>query len=154
MPVFISHRSIDTERALTVHQYLTNRGVKCYIDKLDDALQSTDDITNVILKRISQCSHMMAVASEYTQGSWWVPFELGVATESDRRISSYKATNVNLPQYLSKWPILSSQYDLNKFIENYKRDNSVAFSESRATYQDIKSADQFHRRLKIDIGQR
>ena len=154
MPVFISHRSTDTEQATAVHSYLSARGVRCYIDKLDEALQSTDNITEVILARIKQCSHMMAVVSQQTRGSWWVPFELGVATDSDRRISSFKATNVDLPHFLSKWPILKDKYDLDKFIELYKRDSTIAFNESRASYQDVKSADQFHRQLKTNIGQR
>lgn len=154
MPVFISHRSTDSQQATSVYSYLTARGVKCYIDKLDEALQSTDNITKVILARIKQCSHMMAVVSHQTKGSWWVPFELGVATDSDRRISSYKATTVDLPHFLSKWPILKDRYDLDKFIELYKRDSTIAFNESRATYQDIKSADLFHRQLKVNIAQR
>jgi hypothetical protein len=121
---------------------------------LDDSLQSTADITAVILKRIGQCSHMMAVVSGQTQGSWWVPFELGAASNSNRRISSYKSSaTVVLPEYLSKWPIMKSYSDLEKFIQLYKRDKTISFNESRASYQDISSADQFHRSLKQSIGQ-
>lgn len=154
MPVFISHRSTDSDQATFVYCYLTTHGVQCYIDKLDETLQSTDNITDVILTRIKQCSHMMAIVSQQTSGSWWVPFEIGVATDSDRRISSFRAINVDLPHFLSKWPVLKDKHDLDKFIELYKRDSTIAFNEFRASYQDIKSADQFHRQLKINIGQR
>lgn len=56
MPVFISHRSLDKSKAKEIYDYLTNRNVTCYIDMLDPDLSSTDDITSVIMKRISQCT--------------------------------------------------------------------------------------------------
>lgn len=108
MPIFISHRSTDTEQATAVHDYLSTRGVRCYIDKLDKTLQTTDNITEVILSRIKHRTHMMAVVSQQMRESWRVPFEYGVATDFDRCRSSFKAANVDPHHFLSKWPILKS----------------------------------------------
>lgn len=99
---------------------------------------------------------MMAVISNFTQGSWWVPFEIGVASEADRRITSYRLRYAELPQFLSKWPILKDQYDLAKFVQKYKEDALVSIHEGqayRAEMAKVQTADQFHRELKRDLGQ-
>ena len=119
---------------------------------LDPQLQSTDDITSVIVTRVRQCTHLMAVTSANTVSSWWVPFEIGVATDQDRRISTYTLEATNLPDYLKKWPVLKSKAHLDQFIDLYQRDKVVAFSESAAA-RTVTSADNFHQSLKSRIGQ-
>lgn len=154
MPVFLSHKREDTEVAVRIGRYLTSNGVVCYIDVLDPTLKTTDDITDTIISRLKMCSHMMAVVSQYTERSWWVPFETGVATETEKRISSYDVGATNLPEFLSKWPILKSQRDLDLFIQFYRRDTQVPSGEKRAsvpTHSEIRSAQQFHRELKASL---
>jgi len=153
VPVFISHKSSDKSTALEIANYLKIRGVTCYVDVLDPVLQSTDDITSVIVQRIRACSHLMAVTSLDTAKSWWVPFEIGVATDQDRRIATYALQPADLPDYLKKWPIMNNAQHLDAFVELYKRDKTVAFSESNFA-RDILSADSFHRSLKSHLGQR
>lgn len=152
MPVFISHKSVDKPAALEIASYLRVRGVQSYVDVLDPQLQSTDDITSVIVTRVRQCTHLMAVTSANTVSSWWVPFEIGVATDQDRRISTYALEATNLPDYLKKWPVLKTKAHLDQFIDLYQRDKVVAFSESTAA-RTVTSADNFHQSLKSRIGQ-
>jgi hypothetical protein len=157
MPVFISHRSSDNATAKQVHDLLTQLGIKCYIDELDEGLRQTDDITAVIVTRLSQCSHLLAVVSRNTSGSWWVPFEIGVGTASDTRISSYKVAPVDLPQYLSKWPILSSTTDLIKFAQLYGVDKRILLEkgmQAEARNAVVQTAGDFHSQLKRALGQR
>jgi hypothetical protein len=154
MPVFLSHKKEDGTKTLQIEAYLKGKGVTCYVDAFDPELQTTDDITATLMKRIRLCSHLMAVVSEYTKESWWVPFEIGVASDADKRISSYQVTTVQLPDFLRKWPILDSQSDLDRFVELYKKDKVVQYSESKTAYQPISSADQFHRELKMALGQK
>lgn len=151
MPVFLSHKREDKQQTLDIAEYLKYYGVNCYVDVFDAELQSTEDITKKLIERIGQCTHLMAVVSDYTTKSWWVPFEIGVGTEKDRRITSFQLRSVSLPDFLTKWPILKSQTDLDKFIHHYKRDNIVALSESRGQTKNIFSADQFHRDLKASL---
>jgi TIR domain len=70
MPVFISHKSTDKPQALMIADYLDARGVSTYVDVLDPILQTTDDITGVIVRRVRQCTHLMAVTSVTTVNSW------------------------------------------------------------------------------------
>ncbi|KJV05174.1 toll/interleukin-1 receptor domain-containing protein [Methylocucumis oryzae] len=151
MPVFLSHKREDKEQTLRIAGYLKQNNVNCYVDVFDPGLQTTDDITKILMERIGQCTHLMAVVSGYTEKSWWVPFEIGVGSEKDRRITSFQLTNVSLPDFLTKWPILKNQNDLDTFIQFYKQDTMVSLSESVGYTKRVYSADQFHRELKARL---
>ncbi|MEN8342597.1 TIR domain-containing protein [Acinetobacter baumannii] len=165
MPVFISYRHTDRQKALDVATKLRINNITCYLDVIDDESKTTNDITEVITKNIKKCSHLLAIISPNTNGSWWVPFEIGEATIADRRICSYAYKEFTflwrsslsnyksfLPEYLHKWPLLLSDYDLDIFIQEYKKDSE------RASFEDIRSttfssltrtgAEDFHRKLK------
>ena len=153
MPVFISHKKENKKEALLILYYLGSKGIKCYIDALDPELQTTDDITNILMKRVRECTHLMAVVSGYTKTSWWVPFEIGVASEIDRRITSYQLSEVSLPEFLTKWPILQNEKDLDTFIKFYKLDKTVPLYEGRDEKAFIETAERFHINLKSFLGQ-
>ncbi|EHU1702634.1 toll/interleukin-1 receptor domain-containing protein [Acinetobacter baumannii] len=167
MPVFISYRHKDRGVALAVAQRLYSNNIKYYLDVVDEESLNTQDITEVITRNIQRCTHLMAIISPNTQGSWWVPFEIGEATVIDRRIcsyayntDSYSLTKTNLylyknflPEYLRKWPVLINDQDLNNFISEYKRDTRVGAlfdSVGNPSFRNLTKtgADQFHRNLK------
>ena len=157
MPVFLSHKKEDRIKTLQIASYLGSKKVLCYVDIFDPELQTTDDITKKLIEKIGQCTHLMAVVSEHTQISWWVPFEIGVGTEKDRRITSYQLEEVEFPYFLKKWPILKTQADLDKFISFYKQDDLVPINESYSveSYDSLipksVSAEEFHRNLKAEL---
>lgn len=154
MPVFISYRHIDRLHAVAINNRLKQANIKTYLDVLDPESQTTDDITGVITRNITECTHLLAVVSERTALSWWVPFEIGEATISNRRICSFKTGPAELPLYLDKWPKLSTDRDLDFFIDAYREEvtnkRSVmldSMSESmKGTYK--RNAEQFHDQLK------
>ncbi|MFC6339007.1 TIR domain-containing protein [Pseudomonas sp. CCM 7891] len=157
MPVFISYRHTDRVQAMAINARLTRANIKTYIDVLDAESQTTDDITGVITRRITECTHLLAVVSEHTARSWWVPFEIGEATISNRRICSFKTGTSELPLYLDKWPKLTSDTDISFFIEAYcdeattKRSMAPgSVNESmRSVYQ--QNAEFFHNQLKARV---
>lgn len=157
MPVFISYRHTDRVQAMAINARLKLANIKTYLDVLDTESQQTDDITAVITRNITECTHLLAVVSQETAMSWWVPFEIGEATISDRRICSYKIGASALPLYLDKWPKLSSDTDLSFFIDAYRKEamserslGMESFSESiRGTFK--RNADLFHDQLKDRI---
>ncbi|TFB41743.1 toll/interleukin-1 receptor domain-containing protein [Pseudomonas sp. F01002] len=157
MPVFISYRHTDRVQAMAINARLKQANIKTYLDVLDTESQQTDDITTVITRNITECTHLLAVVSQETAMSWWVPFEIGEATISDRRICSYKIGPSALPLYLDKWPKLSGDTDLDFFIDAYRKEamserslGMESFSESiRGTYK--RDADLFHDQLKNRI---
>lgn len=154
MPVFLSHKREDKMQALSIANYLLKtHGIKSYVDVFDPTLNSTTDITATLMQRVRQCSHIMAVVSDYTTQSWWVPFEVGVASELDRRITSYRLSSVSLPDFLNKWPILYTFSHLDIFARYYKNDISISLEDGRKFNANINSGDIFHATLKQELGQ-
>ncbi|MBP5957540.1 toll/interleukin-1 receptor domain-containing protein [Pseudomonas anatoliensis] len=157
MPVFISYRHMDRAHAMAINSRLIRANIKTYLDVLDPESQTTDDITGVITRNITECTHLLAVVSEKTALSWWVPFEIGEATISNRRICSFRTGPAELPLYLDKWPKLSTESDLDFFIDAYREEVSnkrsmslESMSESvKGTYK--RNADMFHEQLKNRI---
>ncbi len=154
MPVFISHRTADDGTAQSIGNYLyTNFNIRCYLDHFDPEARTTKDITNLIVNRIRDCTHLMAVITNSTVGSWWVPFEIGVARQSNRRITSFDASSLQLPEFLQEWPVMETDDDLDLFAEAYHRDNSARplVEKYAQANRRIISADDFHERLKRAI---
>jgi hypothetical protein len=159
MPVFISYRHMDLAYAISINTRLIQANIKTYLDVLDAESQTTDDITGVITRNISECTHLLAVVSEKTALSWWVPFEIGEATITNRRICSFKTGPTELPLYLDKWPKLSSERDIEFFIDAYRNEMTVKRSmslESVTGSESVRSvnrtnADRFHTDLKSRI---
>ena len=80
MPVFISYHRPDAAKASAIQSYLSGRGVTAYLDLLDTDLQQVDNVHGDDPKKLDACTHLMALVSSTTAESWWVPFEIGVAT--------------------------------------------------------------------------
>ena len=118
MKIFISHKKEDEEIALLVQRTLINAKVSAYLDLLDNTI--TDDgekLTKHIQKQLHECTDVIVILSKNTKESWWVPFEIGMATEKDMPIANYLISLEVLPEYLTYWPCLKNQKDVLKYIE-------------------------------------
>ena len=153
MPVFISHRTADDNKAQLIAVRLKERGILCYLDHFDPTLKSSHQITALLVERIRACTHLMALVTDATRNSWWVPFEVGVAREAPRRITSYDNSSQSLPEFLKEWPILRTQSDLDKFADAYHLDKAGQPERYAKTYRSITTPDQFHRELKAELSQ-
>lgn len=161
MPVFISHRTQDDEIARGIYRHLQNsHRIECYIDDFDEVAgiaQKTNRITDRILERLEYCTHLLALVTENTEGSWWVPFEIGVARRAPRVISTF--TNLygsDLPEYLREWPILRSDNALDEYAKiyhTYKTQTTQIFQESVQLPNRREFADRVHRQLKRQLNQ-
>jgi hypothetical protein len=158
MPVFISYQRADEPTALRLRKYLSSQNIDSFLDIMEPLLtrENSDNVTQIIRSGIHKCTHLMAVVSDSTRYSWWVPFEIGAATEIDRRISTFRIGALDLPHFLKIWPVLTRDSDLAEFVRAYKQDAlalqaSKAFTDAaRAT---IKSASDFHNTLRGRLGQ-
>lgn len=155
MPVFISHRTVDNAKAYGIARVFRQHDIPYYLDDFDPDLQSTTRVTEVLVNAINRCTHLMALVTTSTRFSWWVPFEIGIAHQAPRRISTYNWGDEDLPDYLEDWPILRSELDLQLFCHLYKQDASTissTLSEKRARAS-IQSPHEFHQQLKSVLGQ-
>lgn len=162
MPVFISHRTVDDPIAKQVYNRLTNvHGITCYLDDVDreaGVANASNRITALIVSRLNECTNLLALVTPNTKGSWWVPFEVGVARQAPRIITTF--TNLgqsDLPQYLTEWPVLRGDNAVDTFATYYKKQVQVAKRSLVEKYASASEAastvDTFHRQLKTALGQ-
>lgn len=122
MKIFISHKKEDELMALTVKSTLTNAKVDAYLDVLDNTvLDDGEKLTEHIREKLHECTDVIVILSGNTKRSWWVPFEIGMATEKDMPIANYLTSYEQLPEYLEYWPRLTDQQDVLKYIEARNR---------------------------------
>jgi hypothetical protein len=162
MPVFISHRTADDLLARKVRDRLSAvHGITCYLDDLDveaGLASQTNRLTALIVNRLAACTNLLAILTPHTKGSWWVPFEIGVARQAPRMISSFTSLEqVDLPAFVTEWPVLRGDHSIDLFAALYKKQAQVvksAFIENRvAPGEGMASIEAFHRQLKIDLRQ-
>ena len=161
MPVFISHRSADDAIAKNVaYRLKTVHGITCYLDDIDARLRkvSPQELTKILVDMVNKCTNLLAVVTENTTGSWWVPYEIGVAKQAPRVITSMtNLADSSLPEYLMEWPRLRGDSAVDAFARLYKLQKQVLVEnvmEKRASASvQLSSVDSFHRQLKSQLGQ-
>lgn len=163
MPIFISHRTADDALAQTVYNRLKfTHGISCYIDNVDALVNkmSQRDLTSYIVKKLNECTNLMAIVTANTQGSWWVPFEIGVARQAPRIITSYfQGQSSALPEYLQEWPVLTKEQEIDSYAVVYKQQSQAKrqiILEKRASFTDSAEREvaEIYRALKGVLGQR
>lgn len=141
--VFISHKGEDIAISETVGETLYSYGLSPYLDRWDvnadgDSLELDEYLREVIRETPS----IIAVITENTRQSWWVPFEVGVARETHSQIATFLSVESNsgqvihLPGYLRSWPILVGLSELRDWASSVPRRShptvKVTFSEGTA----------------------
>ncbi|WPZ34527.1 toll/interleukin-1 receptor domain-containing protein [Thalassobaculum sp. OXR-137] len=157
--VFISHQQSDSEtagriayRLRAVHQ------IECYLDVIDpNTRQAGNELGDYIRMQLGTCTQLLAVVSESTKTSWWVPWEIGVATEKDQPIATFSTGfYVTLPEYLKKWPYLQSERDLDEYARVSKETDRALTSRKthlREAVAQHQSTADFYRVLRSRLGQ-
>lgn len=153
--IFISHKKEDESAALDVKNALVECGVEAYLDLLDNTISGDGEkLTKHIKGKLSECTDVIVVLSEQTKKSWWVPFEIGMATQKDMPIANYLLSAQTLPDYLEFWPRLKNRRDILMYVETRKQiANQVlqerAFSHGAYQYANQESEVQkFYSELK------
>lgn len=132
--------------------------VTAYLDVMDPHLRGgSAELTEHLRNALDECTHLLAAVSDATKLSWWVPFEIGLATEKDYPISTFGLGSTQIPDYLQKWPYLRTEPDFARYVRvalaglpsGPAGDLRKAGSTTRATYSRL-----FHQNLKRELGQR
>ncbi|MGL5488572.1 toll/interleukin-1 receptor domain-containing protein [Aeromonas veronii] len=157
--IFISHQQQDSVTATEVKNHLkTRHDIECYLDVIDPNLVKGEEIADYVREELDKCSHLLAIVSNATKGSWWVPWEIGVATEKDYPLASF-GTHIDLPEFLMKWPYMKSLADLEKYAETVKQTYSPLSVMGLESYKTgsvsnrASSTKQFYRTLRSKLGQ-
>ena len=129
--VFISHKQEDSLTARFVKSELLKYSVDAYLDLLDPEMgDDAKKLTEHLKKQMNKCSDLLVVMSTETQKSWWVPFEIGMAAHKDLPTVTYLKEFVKIPGYLSFWPYLKDDSEIEVYARNVKRRFSEILQES------------------------
>jgi len=125
--VFLSHIDKDKSAVNEIADYFSEAGVDYYLDvndpKLQQAVDEKDDekITQFIELGIKNSTHLLTIVSEKTQGSWWVPFEVGYGKRGEIDLASLTLKEVEKPpSYLKITRKITGIEGLNKYIDDVK----------------------------------
>ena len=108
--IFLSHHNADAQFAQAIGHYLSQFDNVCYVDTMDPNIDGDSLELEQYLRGVIGASRtLMAIVSQTTQASWWVPLEIGVALEQNKHIGTFNRSIPNsvLPSYLWQWPILT-----------------------------------------------
>jgi hypothetical protein len=159
--VFISHKREDFVVAAGIYLQIEKFGsqVSAYLDELDERLDGTaTELTAYLRDQISSCTHLIAVLSRRTKESWWVPFEIGIATEKDYPLSRLTQwTRRRYPTFSENGHNMTTEADVDSYLkaaldthpEILRKGLRAAGTVERRSY-----AQDFHSRLKARLGQR
>ncbi|UYK72917.1 toll/interleukin-1 receptor domain-containing protein [Xanthomonas sacchari] len=157
MKVFISHQRADSDLSAHIARRLKiYHSIDSYLDLIDVSIDRGEDLALHIQNELGKCTQLLAVISEATRTSWWVPWEIGVATEKDFPLATFSGGTSLPPEYLRKWPYLRSDADLDKYADSSKR-ASQSFAIKRATLNEgvarVRSTREFFIDLRKSLGQ-
>lgn len=156
MKVFVSHKQEDFASATRVAERLRYNRVEVYLDVIDTSKPHGEDLTSYLREQLARCTHLMAVVSETTKLSWWVPWEIGVATERRYPLATFAAGRCGLPDYLRKWPYLFTDTDIDTFVRVSKATEILVEGEVRHRSSDAARAtytERFFRDIRGALGQ-
>ena len=155
--IFISHKQEDAAVATKIGSYITARGLDVYLDTIDSHLSASGpDLADYIRRKLEECTQLLAVISHRTKTSWWVPWEIGVATEKERFLASYVSDSALIPEYLQMWPYLRSNADLDAYIQESKNASLLVEQTRRSGHQATARTTgfrSFHSNLKSVLRQ-
>jgi hypothetical protein len=171
MPIFISHTTKDDALAQDVVFRLKYiHGITCYIDDIDKELANNrgkSSLTPLLVDRLRKCDTLLAVVTENTKRSWWVPFEIGTAREMPRVITSFThlpepsqySSQESLPEYLLEWPRLRTNREIDIFAGEYKRkstllEKSASMENFSQKSPSVDAARNFEATIMRSLGQR
>lgn len=155
--VFLSHKREDSVLAAGVARKLEAGGLLVYLDLIDNNIDKDGpDLADYLRAQLGACTQLLAVISRATTTSWWVPWEIGVATEKERFLASFVAGDATVPDYLRKWPYLRTEADLQIYVQKSKAAQTLV--EDRRSRGHTASAQttgfrEFHRSLKAALRQ-
>lgn len=101
--VFISHRSTDKPFASALAEEIMRWGFNVWLDQDDPATQAAaargDDeaLALAIEAGIRASTHLLALLTKDTRGSWWVPYEVGQARALDCQFALTLERNTQKP---------------------------------------------------------
>jgi len=155
MPVLISYRHEARLDAFILNEQLLLEGITTQLVQFDCDGQTHDDLYGSFCQQMSDATHWIGVLPTGTTEDWWTAWLLGAAAMACRRVSFYCKGAGELPEDLSRWPIMRERAHIDLFVRAYHDertfDRAMALPPGRGSSTDRDNADFFHADLKAKI---
>jgi len=128
--VFISHKKKDKDIALALAKKLDRKGIAYWLDVLDPQLiqlnqsssrQKAVAIANIIELALLNCTDVVAIITNHSSTSQWIPYEYGRVKEPKLQVENAYALTHNLtyklPEYMYLGNVCNSQNQLIEALE-------------------------------------
>ncbi len=139
--VFVSHTTEDDDVAEEVAECIRSFGLSAWVDS--DHLDSKHDgpsMASIIQGVIRRSYCLLAVVTSATNESWWVPFEIGVASDRKRYLSTFGDPRVLLPSFLAAWPRVRDHAELHLWCSEVKKKKATHRPIIHESYVEVASA--------------
>ncbi|MET3661383.1 toll/interleukin-1 receptor domain-containing protein [Aquamicrobium ahrensii] len=155
--VFISHQQADSTKAAAIaYRLKSQHQIDYYLDVIDPHMGKGEDLAAHIQAEMSSCTQLLAVVSDATRNSSWVPWEIGVATEKDFPLATFLDGTAAAPEFLRKWPYLRTTADIDLYAQTSKAAER-SYVAKRATLNEgvarVRSTAEFFATLRKGLGQ-
>lgn len=157
--VFLSHQSADSVIATQIARRLENvHGIATYLDVIDPYMNRRgEDLAAHIRYEMARCTQLLAIVSESTKASQWVPWEIGVATEKSFPLATYLAGYAAPPEFLRKWPYLRTEAEIDLYARTSRAAERSYVNKRGGTFTDTaaraSSTGEFFSTLRAGLGQ-
>jgi TIR domain len=158
MKVFISHQRADSELATRISSRLFSvHKIDTYLDVIDPSIAQGTSLADHVRAQLGKCTQLLAVVSDATRNSWWVPWEIGIATEKDYPLATYAESVTVVPEYMRRWPYLQTNADLDLYAAASKAANQTfVTARSQVITESVarsRSTQQFFQLLRSSLHQ-
>jgi hypothetical protein len=148
--LFVSHRKDDEARARDVATLAQAEGFQVWLDVLDSGLQSTAQASTgtpadalavalIIEMALLNCTHVIALITPRTPGTYWVPYEYGRVKDSSPhslRAACWIDQHVSYePEYLELGVKTRSDDDIRDWLRREMAEWNRQFSSSTSGVQ-------------------
>lgn len=118
--VFVSHKSNDSDKALQIAERISMNGLSAWVDvSAPTGGREGPDLAEHIRRVLNSSRSLLALVTNATKESWWVPFEIGIAFEQKKLLASY-GSRANLPSFLYRWPNIQSDSQLDSWCAEFR----------------------------------
>lgn len=137
--VFISHKKEDQHIAIELGDFLTKQlGVDIYLDVFDPELKEAVSVENdakivaSIISGLKLSNVLLCIISDKTRLSWWVPYEIGIADNSEMKIASIRTKEIDdFPSFLKTKLTINNLSELVDFILKNRKYGALFYSEQQ-----------------------
>lgn len=122
MKVSIFHEQADAIRAAEIAGYLrVHYAINSYLDAIDPKIEILEgpELAAQVQKQMDGCDSLLALISNETEKSQWIPWEIGIATGKNLALATFADTPYPLPESLQRWPHLKSFAELDKCLDSW-----------------------------------